>query len=76
MPHNSALRGEQMKGHAATIEGEVKMLIADWGDEGQIGKLIESGDLSEGMQRRIERSLAGDKLPGHYALGQAPSPSR
>jgi sterol 14-demethylase len=36
MLHNSALRGEQMKGHAATIEGEVKKIIADWGDEGEI----------------------------------------
>ena len=36
MLHNSALRGEQMKGHAATIESEVKKIIADWGDEGEI----------------------------------------
>ncbi|HEX5253958.1 MAG TPA: cytochrome P450 [Mycobacterium sp.] len=36
MLHNAALRGEQMKGHAATIEGEVKKMIADWGDEGEI----------------------------------------
>src|SRR5882757_6007450 len=36
MLHNSALRGEQMKGHAVTIEGEVKKMIADWGDEGEI----------------------------------------
>lgn len=38
------------------------------------GKLIESGDLSEGMQRRIERSIAGEKLPGYYPLGEAPVP--
>jgi len=37
-------------------------------------KLIESGDLSAGMQKRIERSLAGEKLPGYYPLGQAPVP--
>ncbi|WP_326545107.1 nuclear transport factor 2 family protein [Mycolicibacterium sp. ND9-15] len=37
-------------------------------------KLIESGDLSPGMQKRIERSLAGEKLPGYYPLGEAPSP--
>ena len=36
MLHNTALRGEQMKGHAATIESEVKKIIADWGDEGEI----------------------------------------
>jgi hypothetical protein len=36
------------------------------------GKLIGSGDLSEGMQKRIERSVAGEKLPGYYPLGEAP----
>jgi hypothetical protein len=35
-------------------------------------KLIESGDLSERMQKRIERSVAGEKVPGYYPLGQAP----
>lgn len=39
MLHNSALRGEQMKGHAATIEREVRRMIADWGDEGEIDLL-------------------------------------
>src|SRR6478752_4185916 len=37
-------------------------------------KLIESGDLTPTMQKRIERSLAGEKLPGYYPLGQAPVP--
>jgi hypothetical protein len=37
-------------------------------------KLIESGDLTPTMQRRIERSLAGEKLPGYYPLGMAPIP--
>ncbi|MGV0716271.1 nuclear transport factor 2 family protein [Mycolicibacterium sp. XJ662] len=37
-------------------------------------KLIESGDLSAGMQKRIERALAGEKLPGYYPVGQAPVP--
>ncbi|OMC27837.1 hypothetical protein A5740_20880 [Mycobacterium sp. GA-1841] len=36
------------------------------------GKLIESGDLTPTMQKRIERSLSGEKLPGYYPLGQAP----
>ena len=36
MLHNTALRGEQMKGHAATIENEVKKMIADWGPQGEI----------------------------------------
>ena len=29
----------------------------------------------EGMQKRIERSVAGEKLPGYYPLGEAPSRS-
>ncbi|MGV0739865.1 nuclear transport factor 2 family protein [Mycobacterium syngnathidarum] len=35
-------------------------------------KLIESGDLTPTMQKRIERSLSGEKLPGYYPLGEAP----
>ena len=51
----------------------------DFFDFGHVAKmfanLIESGDLSAGMQKRIERSVAGEKLPGYYPLGQAPSRS-
>jgi sterol 14alpha-demethylase len=39
MLRNQALRGDQMKGHAATIEREVNRMVADWGDEGQIDLL-------------------------------------
>ena len=39
MLHNQALRGEQMRGHAATIEREVERMVADWGDEGEIDLL-------------------------------------
>lgn len=39
MLHNTALRGEHMKGHAVTIEREVRQMIADWGDEGEIDLL-------------------------------------
>lgn len=35
-------------------------------------KLIESGDLTPTMQKRIERSVAGERLPGYYPLGTAP----
>ena len=42
--------------------------------QNMFGKLIESGDLSRRMQKRIERSVAGEKLPGYYPLGQAPGP--
>lgn len=39
MLHNSALRGDHMKSHATTIEREVRRMIADWGDEGEIDLL-------------------------------------
>ncbi|MFI1460716.1 cytochrome P450 [Nocardia carnea] len=39
MLHNSALRGDQMRGHAATIEREVDRMLANWGDEGEIDLL-------------------------------------
>ncbi len=39
MLHNSALRGEHMKSHAATIEREVHRMIENWGDEGEIDLL-------------------------------------
>ncbi|MDT5002456.1 MAG: sterol 14alpha-demethylase [Mycobacterium sp.] len=39
MLHNAALRGEQMKGHATTIENEVRRITASWGDEGEIDLL-------------------------------------
>src|SRR5947209_7126444 len=50
----------------------------DFFDFGHVAKmfanLIESGDLSPGMQNRIQRSVAGEKLPGYYPLGEAPVP--
>ncbi|WP_040792415.1 cytochrome P450 [Nocardia paucivorans] len=39
MLHNSALRAEQMRGHAGTIENEVNRMLASWGDEGEIDLL-------------------------------------
>lgn len=39
MLHNSALRGDHMKSHAATIEHEVRRMIADWGDSGEVDLL-------------------------------------
>lgn len=37
-------------------------------------ELMKAGTLSSGMQERIQRSLAGEQLPGYYPLGQAPVP--
>ncbi|MEV0685737.1 cytochrome P450 [Nocardia sp. NPDC050378] len=39
MLHNQALRGDHMRGHAATISHEVDRMIADWGDSGEIDLL-------------------------------------
>jgi hypothetical protein len=50
----------------------------DFFDFGHVQKLyldlMTNGKLSKGMQDRIERSLAGEKLPGYYPLGEAPVP--
>lgn len=50
----------------------------DFFDFGHVQKLymqlIQEGKLSQGMQERIQRSMAGEKLPGYYPLGQAPVP--
>jgi hypothetical protein len=61
------------------LDGDLKIeWQRDFFDFGHVSamfmKLIESGDLSEGMQKRIERSVAGEKLPGYYPLGTAPVP--
>lgn len=39
MLHNQALRGEHMKGHAATISREIDRTVAGWGIEGEIDLL-------------------------------------
>lgn len=39
MLKNQALRGDMMRGHAATIEAEINRMVADWGDEGEIDLL-------------------------------------
>jgi sterol 14alpha-demethylase len=39
MLKNQALRGDMMRGHASTIEGEIRRMIANWGDEGEVDLL-------------------------------------
>ena len=50
----------------------------DFFDFGHVQKLyldlMKDGKVSKGMQGRIERSLAGEKLPGYYPLGTSPVP--
>ena len=35
-------------------------------------EMITDGTLSEGMQNRIQRTMTGERLPGHYRPGEAP----
>lgn len=39
MLKNQALRGDMMRGHAATIEREIHRMVGQWGDEGEIDLL-------------------------------------
>ena len=39
MLKNQALRGDMMRGHAQTIEAEIRRMVAGWGDSGQIDLL-------------------------------------
>jgi sterol 14-demethylase len=39
MLKNQALRGDMMRGHATTIEREIRRMVAGWGDEGEIDLL-------------------------------------
>ena len=34
--------------------------------------MITDGTLTEGMTRRMERAMTGERLPGHYPVGKAP----
>jgi hypothetical protein len=61
------------------LDGDAKIeWQRDFFDFGHVQKLyldlMNAGKLSDGMQKRIERSLAGKKLPGYYPLGKAPVP--
>lgn len=65
----------------APVGADGRLLIEwqrDFFDFGHVQKaflnLISSGDLTPTMQKRIERSLAGEKLPGYYPIGEAPVP--
>ena len=39
MLKNQALRGDMMRGHAATIEAEIVRMVSSWGEEGEIDLL-------------------------------------
>ena len=37
-------------------------------------EMIKADVLSEGMRRRMERSVSGETLPGHFRIGDGPVP--
>jgi sterol 14-demethylase len=39
MLKTQALRGDMMRGHATTIEAEIRRMVADWGDQGEVDLL-------------------------------------
>jgi sterol 14-demethylase len=39
MLKNQALRGDMMRGHATTIEAEIRRMVAGWGSEGEVDLL-------------------------------------
>ncbi len=43
---NQALKGEMMRGHAATIENEINQMVANWGEEGEIDLLAFFAELT------------------------------
>ncbi|HEX4189816.1 MAG TPA: cytochrome P450 [Marmoricola sp.] len=43
---NQALKGEMMRGHAATIENEINQMVAAWGESGEIDLLAFFAELT------------------------------
>jgi sterol 14alpha-demethylase len=71
MLKNQALRGEHMKGHASTIEREIRLMVEPWGESGEIDLLDFFAELtiyttsSCLIGRRFRDQLDG-RFAGHY----------
>jgi sterol 14-demethylase len=71
MLKNQALRGEHMKGHATTIEREIRLMVSEWGESGEIDLLDFFAELtiyttsSCLIGRRFRDQLDG-RFAGHY----------
>jgi sterol 14-demethylase len=80
MLHNSALRGEHMKSHAATIENEVRRMTAGWGDEGEIDLLDFFAELTIYTStacligRKFRQELDGRFAELYYELERGTDP--
>lgn len=71
MLRNQALRGEQMRGHAGTIEHEVRRMVAGWGDSGEIDLLDFFAELtiyttSSCLIGHRFREQLDHRFAGHY----------
>jgi sterol 14-demethylase len=71
MLKNQALRGEHMKGHATTIEREIRLMVGDWGDAGEIDLLDFFAELtiyttSSCLIGRRFRDQIDGRFAGHY----------
>jgi sterol 14-demethylase len=80
MLHNTALRGDHMKGHASTIEREVRQMIADWGESGEIDLLEFFSELTIYTStaclvgRRFRQQLDGRFAALYYELERGTDP--
>ena len=72
--HNTALRGEHTKGHAATIEREVRKMIENWGDSGEIDLLEFFAELTIYTSTSCDRHQFPQ--PARLAVRQLLPPAR
>jgi sterol 14-demethylase len=71
MLKNQALRGEHMKGHASTIEREIRLMVSGWGDSGEVDLLDLFAELkiyttSSCLIGRRFRDQIDGRFAGHY----------
>jgi sterol 14-demethylase len=71
MLKNQALRGEHMKGHASTIEREIRLMVSGWGDAGEVDLLDLFAELtiyttSSCLIGRRFRDQIDGRFAGHY----------
>ncbi|HET9876564.1 MAG TPA: cytochrome P450 [Mycobacterium sp.] len=80
MLHNTALRGEHMKRHATTIEREVRQMIENWGESGEIDLLDFFAELTIYTStacligRKFRQELDGRFAELYYELERGTDP--
>jgi sterol 14-demethylase len=71
MLKNQALRGDMMRGHAQTIEAEIRRMVADWGDADDWGEIDLLDFFAELTIYTTSSCLIGkpfrDQLDGSFA---------